>query len=171
MVAQKLGNEDAALYRFTHPTLPNPPAKAHPRPALSTTVVERNTSAQGPSSAPNKVSLPDTQQTIQKVGERQTSAEAGSSQSTSKQPADVGSPSRQPRKQTKPAEQYAAGNAKVPIMLTEIKVWTASSHLVAYAFRALPTCHLTLCWPALLCALVYMQFRVICRQLDAFVAV
>ncbi|KAL0032891.1 hypothetical protein WJX77_005051 [Trebouxia sp. C0004] len=114
MIAQKLGNEDAALYRFTHPVKPDQPLVPAPKPALSDTVVERNPSpkaSQSPSQLPPSHDAP---------------SRAAASQTPSKQPEDkvkdsVGSASHAPRKGSKAAPQYAAGNAKNPIMLAEIK--------------------------------------------------
>ena len=142
MIAQKLGNEDAALYRFTHPTPPTPPAKSHPQVAFFNTVVERDPSAKNPSqtaSNSHKDSSPSaTQKTMQRAGDHKASPKPSSSQSASKPSAGVGSLSHHPRKQTMPPQQYAAGNAKVPIMLAEIKVNTPL-HILWYKLSVLPS--------------------------------
>ena len=117
MIAQKLGNEDAALYRFTHPAaLPTPPAT--PPPALSNTVVERDPSlhsSQRASGLHKFTSHASAQQSVQQAGSQQTSK--SSSHISSQGGVGAGT-----REQSKAGLQYAAGNAKVPIMLAEIKV-------------------------------------------------
>ena len=115
MIAQKLGNEDAALYRFTHPVKPDQPLVPAPKPALSNTVVERDPSqkaSQHPSQLlPSHVAPPE-------AGPPQ----APSQQHQGKVKSSVGSASHPPRKRSNAVPQYAAGNAKTPIMLAEIKV-------------------------------------------------
>ncbi len=119
MIAQKLGNEDAALYRFTHPVKPDQPLVPAPKPPLSDTVVERDPlqkASQHPSQFPPSHDAP---------------SKAGASQPPSQQTQDkvkgsVGNASHLPSKGTKAAPQYAAGNAKNPIMLAEIKVGAAA---------------------------------------------
>ena len=106
MIAQKLGNEDAALYRFTHPIQPAQPVTPPPPPALSNTVVERDPSGgatKQPLQQPS-LSQPPRARPTQPLGAR------------------LGAPSHPPRKGAKSGPQYAAGNAKTPIMLAEIKV-------------------------------------------------
>lgn len=117
MIAQKLGNEDAALYRFTHPALqPTPPAG--PPPALSNTVIERDPSlhfSQRATGQQDPSSSATSQQRVQQPDTRHASAI--SSENHSKPEISAGA-----RKRSKAGLQYAAGNAKVPIMLAEIKV-------------------------------------------------
>lgn len=118
MIAQKLGNEDAALYRFTHPAAAPPTPPATPRPALSNTVIERDPSlhpSQHVSSQHRPTSDATAQHSVQQADSQQ--APVGSVQIPSKGGRGVGT-----RKRSKAGLQYAAGNAKVPIMLAEIKV-------------------------------------------------
>lgn len=118
MIAQKLGNEDAALYRFTHPA-PQPSPAATPPPALSNTVIERNPSLP-PSQHAAQTSKTTTRQGLQQSAPHQASV--SSSQTPSKEGmVSVAAPDL-PRKRSKADVQYAAGNAKVPIMLAEIRV-------------------------------------------------
>jgi hypothetical protein len=117
MIAQKLGNEDAALYRFTHPVKPDQPLVPTPKPALSNTVVERDPlqkASQHPSQLPPLYVAPPPPQA------RPPQAPLQQHQGGVK--SSVGSASHPPRKGTNAAPQYAAGNAKTPIMLAEIKV-------------------------------------------------
>ncbi|DBA66827.1 TPA: hypothetical protein ACH3X2_001963 [Trebouxia sp. C0005] len=114
MIAQKLGNEDAALYRFTHPVKPDQPLVPAPKPALSDTVVERDPSP-NPSQHPSQ--LPPSQDAPSQAGPLQTPSQ----QLQDKAKGKMGSASHPPKKGTKAAPQYAAGNAKNPIMLAEIK--------------------------------------------------
>ncbi|KAL3135542.1 hypothetical protein ABBQ38_006019 [Trebouxia sp. C0009 RCD-2024] len=117
MIAQKLGNEDAALYRFTHPA-PQPPPRATPPPALSNTVIERNPSLP-PSQHAAQPSKTTTQQGMQQSAPHP--AAVGFSQTSSNEGMAGVHASDVPRKRSKAGVQYAAGNAKVPIMLAEIK--------------------------------------------------
>ena len=117
MIAQKLGNEDAALYRFTHPVAqPTPPVT--PQPALSNMVIERDPSphpSQHASEAHKPTHHAGAQQSMHRAESQQASK--SSSQVPSQEGLGAGT-----RKQSKPGLQYAAGDAKVPIMLAEIKV-------------------------------------------------
>ncbi len=109
MIAQKLGNEDAALYRFTHPVKPEQPMVPAQKPALSDTVVERDPSLK-PSHKPSPhvhSQMQPAQKPLQQSGKGQGS---------------IGGASHPPRKGAIIAPQYAAGSAKTPIMLAEIKV-------------------------------------------------
>lgn len=111
MIAQKLGNEDAALYRFTHPVKPDQPVASAAKPALSNTVVERNPSQKAshqtpltsePQAKASQLQHPDSSvQQLGKVG--------------------IVGPSHLPRKGSQAGAHFAAGNAKTPIMLAEIK--------------------------------------------------
>ena len=121
MIAQKLGNEDAALYRFTHPVKPDQPLVPAPKPALSDTVVERDPLQKA---SQHRSQLPLSQEALPQAGALQPPLQ----QSRDKVEGGVGSASHAPRKGTKAAPQYAAGNAKNPIMLAEIKVGTAVCH-------------------------------------------
>lgn len=116
MIAQKLGNEDAALYRFTHPTVQ---PTATPPPALSNTVIERNPSLPPSHHAAQTASNISTQG-LQQSGTQE--AFVGSTHPPRQEGGSGVGASHLPRKQSKAGVQYAAGNAKVPIMLAEIKV-------------------------------------------------
>lgn len=121
MIAQKLGNEDAALYRFTHPVKPDQPLVPAPKPALSDTVVERNPS-QKASQHPSQ--LPPSHDALPQAGALQLPLQRPQNEVKG----GVGSASHPPRKGSKAAPQYAAGHAKNPIMLAEIKVGAAVCH-------------------------------------------
>lgn len=139
MIAQKLGNEDAALYRFTHPA-PQPPPRATPPPALSNTVIERNPSLP-PSQHAAQPSKTTTQQGMQQSAPHP--AAVGFSQTSSNEGMAGVHASDVPRKRSKAGVQYAAGNAKVPIMLAEIKVSLDLRALVSLQVSALlsqPVC-------------------------------
>lgn len=115
MIAQRLGNEDAALYRFTHPAAAPPTPPATPRPALSNTVIERDPSLHQPqhvSSQRRPTSDANPQHSVQQAESQQAPVPIPSKERKS-----VGT-----RKRSQAGLQYAAGNAKVPIMLAEIKV-------------------------------------------------
>ena len=148
MIAQKLGNEDAALYRFTHPVLqPNPPAT--PPPALSNTVVERNPSLPGSqrvtqaSTTPmqtSKTTTETSQSTTTQQGLQQSrpqQAPVSSAESPSREGTGAAGAPDLPRKQPKAGVQYAAGNAQLPIMLAEIKVSLQSYSLTLSMVSAL----------------------------------
>lgn len=121
MIAQKLGNEDAALYRFTHPVKPDQPLVPAPKPALSDTVMERDPL---PKASQHPSQLPPPHDAPPQAGPSQTPLQ----QLQHKLNGGVGSASHPPRKGTKAAPHYAAGNAKTPIMLAEIKVGAAVFH-------------------------------------------
>lgn len=114
MIAQKLGNEDAALYRFTHPVKPDQPMTAASKPALSNTVVERDPSQK------DSQNIPKTETTKPQPSQLQNSQ--SSVQQSSKGKAGIAGPSHPPRKGSQAGPQYAAGSAKTPIMLAEIQV-------------------------------------------------
>ena len=118
MIAQKLGNEDAALYRFTHPAAQPTPA-ATPQPALSNTVIERDPSLH-PSQRASGQHSPTSHVSAQRSMPQAESQQA--SQSSSQVSSPGGWVGAGTRKRSKAGLQYAAGNAKVPIMLAEIKV-------------------------------------------------
>ena len=115
MIAQKLGSEDAALYRFTHPAAAPPTPPATPQPALSNTVIERDPSLHQPQhvSGQHRPTSDVTAQHSMQQAERQQAPVT----IPSKEGMSVGT-----RKRSKAGLQYAAGSAKVPIMLAEIKV-------------------------------------------------
>ena len=121
MIAEKLGNEDAALYRFTHPVQPAQPVIPAPKPALSDTVLERNPYKRPPQQ-PSHLSEPHL-----------TSSQSTVQMSANSQPG-IGGPSHPPRKGSKAAPQYAAGSAKTPIMLAIIKVQQCVQLLLRHTF-------------------------------------
>ena len=159
MMAQKLGNEDAALYRFTHPPFPTPPATPTRPPALSNTVVERNPSAQSISPTSSQQQHQQQHQQQQQQQQQQDSSASGDkqarpgadrlqaasgvgSQAVIKRQVGLGAASHPPRRQAKATQQYAAGSAKIPIMLAEIKVSKCCQSLRCHMLKPFTSvCH------------------------------
>ena len=134
MIAQKLGNEDAALYRFTHPAA-QPTPSATPLPALSNTVVERDPSLH-PSQRASGLHKPTSHASAQQAGSKQQADSQQASKSSSHIPSQ-GGVGAGTRERSKAGLQYAVGNAKVPIMLAEIKVCLHSPAVLSAKLAAL----------------------------------
>lgn len=130
-IAQKLGNEDAALYRVTHAAQPDPPLTA-PRapPALSDTVVEHEPSQPLQHSATNgqssaKPGLQRPAQPVKATGEPTADVGLQLNQENGAVRSNLHLVSHPPKKGSKAGPLYAAGSSKVPIMLAAIQVSAA----------------------------------------------